>query len=240
MYLLKQYISATQLVGLFEEEFDTEAEAAKFADKYGATKEYWMERWSSINSVSLERGDKLHNLREFIVRNRSMDVLHGRALPVQNTELFDVNLPLKDYPDGIYVEEPICIHGFEAAGKPDKFGLYTIRVQRFADIDDYKTNRRLRTRSHQFANGSYKMLKYPLNHLMDCEMVKYTLQLSLYMYMLESHGYAPGKMRLIHFPHIPAIAPEGAEEPDPVIYPLEYYRKEVIAMLNYLKQKQLL
>lgn len=235
-----RYLSATQIVDIFAPEFDADGEAQKFADKFGKTKDYWLTYWKEINHASLRRGDKKHDLMENIVRNRSMDVIHGKPLKVQNTEMFDETLSLSKFPDGIYTEEPICHHGYRIAGKPDKFAIETVLGHRYVHIDDYKTNKKLRTRSYRYFDGSYQMMKRPIQHLMDCEMIHYTLQLSEYMFMMEYHGYRPGKMRLIHFPHVPEMAPPGATDPAPTIHPIEYQRSDVMAMLSYLKRKQII
>lgn len=233
-----RYISATQVIHLFTPEFDADKEAQKFADKFGHTKEYWLKYWKDINHTSILRGNGIHDLRENIVNNRSIDVIQGKPFRVQNVDLFPVDLPFAKWPDGIYTEKPICHHGYMVAGKPDKFALETINGKRFVHIDDYKTNKKLRTRSFRYADGSYQMMKRPIQHLMSCEMVHYTLQLSEYMFMFEYHGFKPGNMQLIHFPHIPDMAPPGAEEPDPVTHPIEYQRQDVQSMLGYLKRKQ--
>ena len=74
------------------------------------------------------------------------------------------------------------------------------------------------------------MMLDPISHLEDCEMTHYTLQLSIYQYMLEFFGYLPGIRRIIHFPH----PIEGLGTPSPKPYELPYLRNEVIAMLNHL------
>lgn len=93
-------------------------------------------------------------------------------------------------------------------------------------IEDGKTNKRIRDRGY----GNKKMLA-PLSHLEDCEMSHYSLQLSIYQYMLEYFGFHPGVRRIIHFPH----EIEGLGTPSPAEYELPYLRDEVIAMLTHLK-----
>lgn len=238
-----RYTSATQVIELFKPKFDTEGQAKKYAQKHGKTAEYWMKYWKQMNLKSLDRGNRIHDLHDSIVYNRSIDVIHGRPLKVQNPDLFSNELPLSKFPDGIYTDNRNRVlyhHGYQIAGRPDKFAIETVNGKRYVHIDDYKTNKRLRTHSFRFEDGSYQMMKGPVDHLMDCEMVHYQLQLSLYMLMFEYHGFTPGKMRLIHFPHVPEAAPEGAEDPPPITYEVEYAKKDVVKMLNHIKRKQMI
>jgi len=78
------------------------------------------------------------------------------------------------------------------------------------------------------------MMKPPIAHLEDCSMVHYTLQISEYLLMLESMGFRAGTGRIIHFPPVLPIAPPGALPPPPVIYPVAYWKKDVISMLQQL------
>ena len=99
------------------------------------------------------------------------------------------------------------------------------------DLDDHKTNKRIRTESYQhWVTGKFTMMLGPLSHLMDCELIHYTLQLSIYQYMGEYHGFFPGRRRLIHHKHpVPGIISTG-----PKIIELPYLRTEVIDMIkNY-------
>lgn len=44
-----------------------------------------------------------------------------------------------------------------------------------------------------------KTLTYPLDHLIDCTYTKYQLQVSLYAYMMELHGYVPRTLGFYHY-----------------------------------------
>jgi hypothetical protein len=107
-------------------------------------------------------------------------------------------------------------------------------MHRVADVEDYKTNKKLRQYGYQYPDGTYRMMLGPLKHLHDCELTHYTLQLSIYQYMLEWMGFAPGRRRIIHFPH----AIEGIGIPPIKTYELPYLRAEVIAMISHLENKR--
>jgi hypothetical protein len=233
-----RYVSSTQAVDIYSPEFNVEEHAPRYAEKAGRDAEYWKQTWQQKNANSLVRGNNKHDLYEQIASHRASDMVHGRPFKVQNTQMFPAHWELSDYPDGLYLEEITYSHQYLIAGRVDRFAIETIGADRYVHIEDYKTNKRLRTHSYRNPDGSYQMMKAPISHLMDCEMVHYTLQLSEYMLMFEYHGFKPGRMGLIHFPHIPEMAPAGAPEPAPVRYPIEYWKQDVVSMLNHLKTRR--
>ncbi len=231
-YLNNQtYTSATQLIEKFKNHFDTEERSQWMSHRYGNTPEYWRNKWKVENSTSLVRGNKIHNREEKKLYSKGYDLL-PYPVPVQERISDPVYYNL---PDGVYPEMKLWRHDCRIAGRTDKAIIRTLPyrrgidpIDRVMDIDDYKTNKKLRTESFQNSRGEYTMMLGPLSHLMDCEMVHYTLQLSLYQYMGEYHGFLPGKRRIIHYPHpIPGVKACG-----PKIHQLPYLRNEVIAMIN--------
>jgi ATP-dependent exoDNAse (exonuclease V) beta subunit len=104
-------------------------------------------------------------------------------------------------------------------------------------IFDYKTNKEIKKKS--FYNSSKKknvMMKYPLNNLMDSNFYHYTLQLSLYAYMIQQLNPELNvkSLKLIH------IDREGKQ----TIHEVEYRKDDVERMLKHyakqLKTKELL
>lgn len=221
------YRSATQIVEQFRDHFDTEERSAYMEHRYGQTQEYWKQNWKDGNAVSLVRGNNLHDTQEQFLYNREYSRIHNKTFPVFNMRrVFHSHLDYRRMPDGVYPEMKLWRHDWHIAGRVDKPTLETLDNIRYAHIEDYKTNKRIRKEGF---NGR-KML-YCLSHLDDCEWVHYTLQLSIYQYMLEYFDFQPGVRRIIHFPH----EIEGLGVPNPVPYELPYLREEVINMLGYLK-----
>jgi ATP-dependent exoDNAse (exonuclease V) beta subunit len=95
---------------------------------------------------------------------------------------------------------------------------------------DWKTNKEIKKRS--FFNKSKKknvMMKYPLNNIEDSNYWHYTLQLSLYAYILQklNPDFNIKSLKLVH------IARDGKQ----TIYDLEYRKNDVERMLkHYAKQ----
>lgn len=254
------YTSATQVLEEFKEHFNAEEMSVYMADRYGNDPQYWKEQWKQTNGISLVRGNEIHNAREGYLYGRGVDTVDGVHLPVQNRALLKQNIPYIELPDGVYPELKLWHHGYRIAGRSDKIILRTDdetqrwmsyaeynypymakklkerfpgKPLRMMDVEDYKTNKAIRTESFYTRDRStgkkiYRMMLGPLSHLMDCEMVHYTLQLSIYQFMGEYMGFLPGKRRIIHYQH----EIEGLGTPEPKIYELPYLRDEVIAMLE--------
>lgn len=230
----ERYISATQVIDLFKNEFNVEEQAEKFADKHGADAETWKERWDGIRKKSLVRGNRIHSEEEEMTLSRGMEVHQGKVLPVPNPALYPEKTPLIQMPDGIYTEQLLFSHKYKLAGRCDKLILTSSSGYRTADVDDHKSNRIIKVRGYLYPDGTRQMMKYPIEHLEDCSMVHYQLQLSLYQLMLEEMGFRPGTRRIKHHPHIPLMAPPGALPPPPKYYPVQYRKNDVISMLQQL------
>src|SRR6187551_1413927 len=105
----KIYVSATQLIEKFHKKFDKKEEAQLYADKYGHTAEYWLNKWDTITQTSLRRGNKIHNEKQEFLYGRGFDRIHGKDFLVQNLNLF----PGHNYyqlPDGCYPELKLWRH----------------------------------------------------------------------------------------------------------------------------------
>lgn len=236
------YTSVTQLIDKFKNKFDTPERAQYMADRYGMTPQYWIKKWDRIRETSLVRGNKIHDENEMVSYGRGVEKVANTLMPVQNRALLPIDIPYAQLPDGIYPELILWSHKYRIAGRADKIILFTIptiltagknsyeRDFRHANVDDYKTNETLHFESfYDHANKQHLMMLGPLAHLMDCSMNHYTLQFSLYQFLLEEFGFLPGERTLIHYPH----EIEGLGVPNPKSYKLPYLRNEVIAMLNH-------
>lgn len=78
-----------------------------------------------------------------------------------------------------------------------------------------------------------KRFLYPLNHLPESTGHKYSLQLSLYAYLVETFGYTCAGMLLCHIRTIP-------DDSDVVeLVKIDYYKSEIEAMLNHHTSNQI-
>lgn len=232
------YLSATQLVEKFCNPFDANKWLNWMVYKHGSTIEYWKEKWKKINTTSLERGNTIHKIEEDLVPDprKSHTFSCGKV----------ITLPYSQYPSGVYAELKLWRHDWKIAGRADRVVLHPMTMYdgnppfkypfdyRIADVEDHKTNACIEMQSYKDMETKERiMMLRPLEHLMDCNYYHYSLQLSIYQYMLEYFGFMPGHRRIIHHPHpipdIPGI-------PTPRILELPYLRNEVKAMLKYLNK----
>lgn len=105
---------------------------------------------------------------------------------------------LSQLPDGFYPELLIWDDEYKIAGTADKVFIETILGDRYVDIDDYKTNQSIDKKSYYTKGKGFTMMKEPVSHLMDCKHSHYHLQVSIYGYMMEKHGFIVRKVGYHH------------------------------------------
>ena len=97
-------------------------------------------------------------------------------------------------------------------------------------IIDFKTNKEIKKESYyNRSTKSHEMMKYPLNNLMDVNFWHYSLQLSLYAYLLQqiNPNYNIKSLRLIHIDH-------NNQQHE---YECEYLKDDVERMLKHYKKQ---
>lgn len=154
-------------------------------------------------------------------------------------EIYNTLLYYIDRGCTIYAEKKIFIDDYEIAGMID---CLIVKGKQFI-ILDWKTNKDI----IHFRSGYYKKAKVngkyiktnewvyksqyllsPLGHLEDCKGNLYTLQVSLYAFMMESWGYELINKGLMIYHIRPNERPELIKVP--------YLKQDVYEMLNYYKQ----
>lgn len=248
-YSGNRYLSATQLIDRFKNHFNVQQGKEYMVNRYGGTAQDWGTQWKDTTDKSLTRGNRIHNDNECQSYGRGFEQVNGKIFLVHNI-VFAGDTPVYyNLPDGSYPELKLWRHDYRVAGRADKVTFetkYHLSIDpydenskpfsltvRYMHIEDYKTNKVIYTQSFKDKNtGKLRMMLGPLSHLMDCHMVHYTLQLSLYQFMGEYFGFLPGVRRIIHYKH----PIEGLGTPDPVVHELPYLRSEVIAMLKHVNQ----
>lgn len=139
-----------------------------------------------------------------------------RSLPTAAAYSFD----LKELPDGYYPELLLYNHQYKIAGQADRVWVETIDSIRFIDIDDYKTNKEIDT------ENKWSNFLYPINHLPETAYHGYALQISLYAWMLEQHGFVPRNLRFTHIK-------EDILGESQIPYNIPYLKKEVQDILEF-------
>lgn len=98
-------------------------------------------------------------------------------------------------------------------------------------IYDYKSNDSIDKQSYfDRKTKTYQMLKYPLNNIMDCNFMIYSLQLSTYFYLLKQKNpdFVLKKLALIHI---------DKTTRNETVYECEYLEEDVRRMLKHYQSQ---
>jgi hypothetical protein len=251
------WLSVTTLIGMLHEKFQPEITAPKCSRNkkskwYGMPVEEILAAWKSEGDRSTILGSWYHNKQEQLLYTEDAKKLYNVVKPIvregikyapwQELENFLIN------DQGIFPEHLVYLESAGICGQADQ-----VHVQnKVLNIGDYKTCKEIKKESFEGYDG-HKMMLGPVKHLQDSNYWHYALQLSFYAYMILKHNpwLKLGDMIIHHIlfevDHLdkygyPVYLLDENGEPivtDIVQYKMPYLRKEVIAIIDWLKtQKQ--
>ncbi len=227
-----KYCSVTTLYAMFKRPKDWQAIAEAYAMKHGETAEHWLKVWEDNKNEAANFGSKYHLIRE-----------HGE---IKAPDEIKIGKDLSDLPDGEYKELIVWSEYFRVAGQVDnvliKDGVVNIR--------DYKTCKSIDTDPKMFyVKGRGKVAENylpPLSHLKVFNLQDFTLQLSLYAYILEMYGYDIGDLTVEHieftgrekgYSSMLSALEDNKLKETRTDYPVPYLRTEAKAMLTHFKNQ---
>ncbi len=213
-YILKddpdfKFTSSTQFIHRFFEPFDKEAVAKKLLNipKYaGYTKEDLFNEWSQAAAI----GTKVHKELE--------DYVSVSARPTQPKGISGVKWLVDTIPSTctLYPEVIVYSKKLKIAGMIDL--LIHNTLDDTYSIVDWKTNKQIRERSYKGKTGTQAATA----DVEDCNLNQYSLQLSLYRYILEeAYDLKIKKLSLVH------LKDEGA-----CLYDCLYMKRTLKDMLD--------
>ena len=183
-----KYTSGTQFLGKFYAPFDPDGSiAARCAKREGITVEEIQEKWAAKGRESCRLGTRTHEVCEDIEQGRE---IRNKAEDEKEEARFryasELATKLKKSIDILGVEKiifsdrlPTPIAGtIDLFGRSRKTGEYLIL--------DWKTNKKI-----ELENEWDNYCLDPISHIPDISFGHYSLQLSLYQYLLEFEGYVP-------------------------------------------------
>ena len=206
---------------------------SNYVAKHGHTETYWLDLWEEKKNRACEKGTAFHNLKELAINGRGIVRVGQEELNVHNIDyVWRVNSMegvFGKLPPGVYTE--LCLWNYKAkiAGTAD---VVTIYPDKTFDIDDHKTNGKF-----EIEGFRGKTMKYPFNKLPDCNLGHYTVQLSLYAWMLEQHGLKCRALRLHHYTipedQVDNIILNGImPNITPVIYTVDYVKQDIETLIK--------
>jgi adenine-specific DNA methylase len=246
----REYKSVTKVLGLFVDKFDSSKMAPLVAKKRkkdveeealrrgvsvsvilserdiyerGITTEGVIRDWERKRDDANERGTAIHNMLE--------DFILNKFVPERGSKEYKLCNDLSKFLKGqnyymAYPEVVLHLEDLGVAGTSDLRCKRTKSINSVIDYYDYKTN------DIVFDSGKYKegkkkhndrFMKYPLEHLEDCNYNKYALQLSFYAYMdQQMYNSRIGRLGIINVVN-------GFE-----LIPVPYMKKEIELIIKYL------
>jgi len=230
----KEAISVTKIISKFEKPFDSAYWSQKKADEEGVSKQVILDRWRLKADIACEKGSAIHSYVE--------NLLYGKVFPYPEQKIrvfFKGNDPVKEKYDAITIlidkfvntikGRMLPIRSEVVIGDPE-FGIcgmidqlfYNEKTQQL-EIWDWKSNEEITIESR------YRMLA-PISHIPDSKLDKYSLQTSLYRYIIEKNtNLKLGDSHLVWF---------NEDNDNYVWYACKDYRKEAELILRYYFQKK--
>lgn len=161
------------------QKFDPTGEIiARCAARDGKTVEEKRKEWDEIRDTASDKGNSFHRQAEHWVKTKTILDDDYKDVISQLTKI-----PFKGT---LHSEVKLFSEELGIAGTSDLMDQHNGIV----DIYDFKTNKELKKKSFfDVKSRQYKYMLSPVSHLMDCNFVHYSLQLSIYQILLEEHGY---------------------------------------------------
>ena len=203
-----KYISVTQFLKNFHEEFDTDFWSKRKSDERGIDQEIILKEWKDKNDYANYVGTETHNW----VENYFNRVYQG--LPTNLDVIDRINKFHKIYYDKLVQLTPIKFEQRVFSTKWDLAGTFDALFS-YKDslvIVDWKTNKKFDT-----DNKWGKKLLEPFETEDECKLTEYSIQISLYALMLEEIGLD------VKMGYILYIGPEE----DPVLHRFKDYRDKL-------------
>lgn len=206
----KELISVGSLIQKYCQPFDpTGSIIKKCAEKRNISVEELRAEWEKTKNDACIRGTSLHSQMEHYV-------ITGQILDQPNKDIVE-QFAKFEFKGQLFSEQIVYSLKDGVAGTVDLIDLYNNNQ---TQLWDFKTNKIL----NKFAFG--KKMYYPLNHLDDSIFNHYQLQLNLYAYLLEQHGYWVNNMNIFY------IKPKTRKIE---IHPMENLHQEIVNMIAHYK-----
>lgn len=186
-----ELISVTTLIHKYQNDFDVDYWSEYKASQFNVTQDEIKRAWNFINKKGTLKGSLIHSYAENLFQNKIYEYPTDLVL---NTFGFD---PIKKeyditkkYIDNFYrdtfdklisikTEIVLCDKDYKIGGMIDVL-FYNKKMNEF-QIWDYKTNK-----DFTYENKRNNLL-FELSDLEDCDLEIYSLQLSLYKYLIEKN-----------------------------------------------------
>lgn len=247
-----KWTSVTSFISLFKPKFDAKAQAQKSAKNkrskwYGMKPKDIIDAWDSEKNRAIDLGNFYHNQREADLLSLKTIEREGVEIPIIKPVIDDKGVkyaPDQKISDGVYPEHFVYLKSSSLCGQADLVEV----VNGHVNITDYKTNKEIKKEGYRNWEGITSKMYNPVKHLDDCNFNHYSLQMSIYMYIILKHNpqLKPGKLTLQHvkfkqvgedkngYPINEHVNGEPVLE-EVIMHDVPYLKAEVKSLLNWLK-----
>jgi len=181
----KRLTSGTTFIKKFFKPFDAVAVSEKIADKRGTTPQALRREWKQMGAQASRDGDAVHKYIEWLTTGRGTAPISINNDRVHNLKKQAKRSVTKLYNAGIKIIDAEMIIFSVGLGLAGQIDCVAENRKNEIVLIDWKTNKDIKL------ENAWDQGLPPLEHLDDCNMNHYRLQLSLYHYILQSEGYFP-------------------------------------------------
>ena len=249
------WTSVTSFIGMFKPKFDREGQAKKSSKNkrskwHGMTQKEILTAWDNETERAIKLGNWYHNQREADMLDFKTIERNGVEVPIIKPLITKEGVklaPEQKLKEGVYPEHMVYLKSMSLCGQADLVEV----VDGYINIHDYKTNKEIKDKGFTNWEGITKKLYKPVNHLDDCNLKHYNLQLSIYAYIIKKHNpkLKIGKLTIQHVKFVKVGEDSNGypitkvENGEPVleevkIYELPYLKDEVSSLMMWLKDKK--
>lgn len=179
-----RYTSVTTVLGTYRHPFDEEYHSKRVAERRGVTPESVIAEWRELNRLANEYGTNLHEILErFLLAPKRLysvrDEFEQQVIGAFRDVCFMRNLTLLNS-ETIKPEYIMSIEYDEEHGIAGTADIIEDLPNNMFNVWDFKTNK-----AFNYFNKYGEFLKFPVEHLSECQYNDYALQLSIYAVMYE-------------------------------------------------------
>tara|TARA_R110002020_G_scaffold36503_3_gene109759 strand:- start:3406 stop:4236 length:831 start_codon:yes stop_codon:yes gene_type:complete len=187
-----KWLSVTSLVSMFHPKFNAKAQAKKSAKNkrskwYNMSEKDILAAWKGESNRALGLGNWYHGQREKDILEFETIERHGAEIPIIRPIEDGKGIKIasdQKLLDGVYPEHLVYLKSAGLCGQADLVEVVNNKIH----ITDYKTNKEIKSKGFTNWEGVTSKMFNPINHLDDCNLNYYTLQLSLYAYIIKKHN----------------------------------------------------
>ena len=175
----RELISVTTLIGSLKPEFDAQTHSKRVAACEGVSQRSILDQWDKKRDDACDRGHRLHEAIRLSLDGKEPTTVVPETFHAWRRWWMNASANLKP----LMVEKIVYDEELGVAGTLD--ALFESTKTGLDHVFDWKQNKVIRTR-----NQYGEKLLPPFQDLDNCELITYSMQLSLYRAMLERQRVA--------------------------------------------------